>query len=61
MKRLGIGIWEWAGNDQDGVPDVVMAAAGDVPTIEMLAAVDILRCHLPDLKVKWCGSLMSWI
>ena len=48
----GIGIWDWASNDQGTDPDVVMAAAGDVPTLEVLAAVDILRRHLPDLKVR---------
>jgi xylulose-5-phosphate/fructose-6-phosphate phosphoketolase len=48
----GIGIWNWASNDLDREPDVVMAAAGDVPTIEVLAAVDLLRSHLPDLKVR---------
>ena len=48
----GIGIWGWASNDQDGEPDVVMAAAGDVPTLETLAAVDILRQHLPELKIR---------
>lgn len=49
----GIGIWEWASSDTcDGDPDVVMACAGDVPTLETLAAVDILRRHLPDLKVR---------
>ena len=48
----GIGIWEWASNDRDGEPDVVMAAAGDVPTLEVLAAVDLLRKHLPELKVR---------
>ncbi len=47
----GLGIWEWASND-DGDPDVVMAAAGDVPTMEVLAAVDLLRQHLPELKVR---------
>jgi xylulose-5-phosphate/fructose-6-phosphate phosphoketolase len=47
----GIGIWEWASND-DGEPDVVMACCGDVPTLETLAAVDILRQHLPSLKVR---------
>jgi xylulose-5-phosphate/fructose-6-phosphate phosphoketolase len=47
----GIGIWEWASND-DGDPDVVMACCGDVPTLETLAAVDLLRQHLPDLKVR---------
>jgi xylulose-5-phosphate/fructose-6-phosphate phosphoketolase len=48
----GIGIFEWASSDADGEPDVVMAAAGDVPTLETLAAVDLLRTHLPDLKVR---------
>ncbi|WP_455381820.1 phosphoketolase family protein, partial [Salinispira pacifica] len=48
----GIGIWEWASTDQGGEPDVVMACAGDVPTIETLAAVDILRQIFPDLKVR---------
>ncbi|MFZ5524256.1 MAG: phosphoketolase family protein [Pseudomonadota bacterium] len=48
----GIGIWEWASNDQGGEPDVVMAAAGDVPTLEMLAAVHLLRRHAPELKVR---------
>ncbi|GIF45074.1 phosphoketolase family protein [Actinoplanes xinjiangensis] len=47
----GLGIWDWAGND-DGDPDVVLAAAGDVPTCEILAATDLLRRHLPDLKVR---------
>ncbi len=48
----GIGIWEWASNDQGIEPDVVMACAGDVPTLETLAAVDILRQHFPDLKIR---------
>jgi xylulose-5-phosphate/fructose-6-phosphate phosphoketolase len=48
----GIGIWEWAGNDKDAEPDVVMACAGDVPTLEILAAVSILRQNLPDIKVR---------
>ena len=48
----GIGIWDWASNDQDGNPDVVMACAGDVPTLETLAAVDLMRQKLPDLKVR---------
>jgi xylulose-5-phosphate/fructose-6-phosphate phosphoketolase len=48
----GLGIWEWASNDDDGDPDVVMACAGDIPTLETLAAVDILRSRLPDLKVR---------
>lgn len=48
----GIGIWGWASNDQDSEPDVVMACAGDVPTLETLAAVTILREHLPDLRVR---------
>lgn len=48
----GIGIWEWASNDKDGQPDVVMACAGDVPTLETLAAVALLRQHFPELKVR---------
>ncbi|MBH8556172.1 phosphoketolase family protein [Nostocaceae cyanobacterium CENA357] len=48
----GIGIWEWASNDQGSEPDVVMACAGDVPTLETLAAVDILRQNFPELKVR---------
>jgi xylulose-5-phosphate/fructose-6-phosphate phosphoketolase len=49
----GIGIWEWACNDKDGEPDVVMACAGDVPTLEVLAAVDLLRQHAPNIKVRF--------
>ena len=48
----GLGIWEWASNDRGGEPDVVMACCGDVPTLETLAAVDILRQHAPELKVR---------
>lgn len=48
----GIGIWGWASNDQGSEPDVVMACAGDVPTLETLAAVDFLRQNLPDLKIR---------
>ncbi|MGA2709579.1 MAG: phosphoketolase [Steroidobacteraceae bacterium] len=48
----GIGIWQWASNDQQSQPDVVMACAGDVPTLETLAAVTILRDRLPELKVR---------
>ena len=48
----GIGIWEWASNDAGADPDVVMACCGDVPTLEAVAAVDILRRELPDLKVR---------
>jgi len=49
----GIGLWEWACNDQGGEPDVVLAAAGDVPTLEMLAAVDLLRQFAPGLKIRF--------
>jgi xylulose-5-phosphate/fructose-6-phosphate phosphoketolase len=49
---LGIGIWQWASNDQSGEPDVVLACAGDVPTLETLAAVSILRRELPELKIR---------
>ncbi|HEC29505.1 MAG TPA: phosphoketolase family protein [Gammaproteobacteria bacterium] len=48
----GIGVWDWASNDQEDEPDVIMACAGDVPTIETLAAVKILREHLPGLKIR---------
>jgi xylulose-5-phosphate/fructose-6-phosphate phosphoketolase len=48
----GLGIWEWASNDAGSDPDVVMACAGDVPTLETLAAVEILRQHFPDLKIR---------
>ena len=47
----GIGVWDWASNDE-GEPDVVLACAGDIPTLETLAAVDLIRQHLPDLKVR---------
>jgi xylulose-5-phosphate/fructose-6-phosphate phosphoketolase len=50
--EAGIGIWEWASNDRGTEPDVVMACCGDVPTLETLAAVDLLRRHAPDLKVR---------
>lgn len=48
----GIGIWTWASNDEGAEPDVVMACAGDVPTLETLAAVSILRKELPDLRIR---------
>jgi xylulose-5-phosphate/fructose-6-phosphate phosphoketolase len=48
----GIGIWEWASNDKGSEPDVVMACCGDVPTLETLAAVDLLRQHFPELKFR---------
>ena len=48
----GLGLWPWASNDQDGEPDVVMACCGDVPTLETLAAVELLRCQFPDLKIR---------
>jgi xylulose-5-phosphate/fructose-6-phosphate phosphoketolase len=48
----GIGIWEWASTDQNCEPDVVMACAGDVPTLETLAAVDLLRQKFPELKIR---------
>ncbi|NNF96588.1 MAG: phosphoketolase family protein, partial [Halobacteria archaeon] len=49
----GIGIWEWASNDQGTEPDVVMASCGDIPTQESLAAVDLLRQHFPELKIRF--------
>ncbi len=48
----GIGIWDWASNDKGGEPDVVMACCGDVPTLETLAAVDLIHRHLPEIKVR---------
>ncbi|MGZ5475310.1 MAG: phosphoketolase family protein [Thermoanaerobaculia bacterium] len=48
----GVGIWQWASNDEDQEPDVVMACCGDVPTLETLAAVAILRKRIPDLKIR---------
>jgi xylulose-5-phosphate/fructose-6-phosphate phosphoketolase len=49
----GIGIWGWASNDENAEPDVVMASAGDVPTLESLAAVDLLRQHFPDIRIRF--------
>lgn len=51
--EAGIGMWEWACSDSEGEPDVVLAAAGDVPTLEMLAAIDLLRELAPTLKVRF--------
>ncbi|MGY3053729.1 xylulose-5-phosphate/fructose-6-phosphate phosphoketolase [Pedobacter sp. UYEF25] len=48
----GIGIWQWASNDQESEPDVIMACCGDTPTLEVMAAVSILREHLPNLRVR---------
>jgi xylulose-5-phosphate/fructose-6-phosphate phosphoketolase len=48
----GAGIWDWASSDAGGAPDVVMACCGDIPTVEALAAVSLLRTHLPQLKVR---------
>ena len=48
----GLGIWTWASNDEGSEPDVVMACAGDVPTLETLAAVDLLRQHIPELRIR---------
>jgi xylulose-5-phosphate/fructose-6-phosphate phosphoketolase len=50
--RAGMGIWEWASNDHDAEPDVVMASAGDVPTMETIAAVSLLRRYIPSLKIR---------
>ena len=50
--EAGVGIWEWASNDQGGEPDVVMACAGDIPTLETLAAVSMLREFFPELRVR---------
>ncbi len=51
-RQAGIGIWKWASSDGGGEPDVVMACAGDVPTLETLAAVDLLRRELPELRIR---------
>jgi xylulose-5-phosphate/fructose-6-phosphate phosphoketolase len=48
----GIGVWDWASNDDRGEPDVVMACCGDIPTLETVAAVDLIRQRLPQLKVR---------
>jgi xylulose-5-phosphate/fructose-6-phosphate phosphoketolase len=50
--EAGAGIWSWASNDQDAEPEVVLACAGDVPTLETLAAVDLLRQYFPELKMR---------
>jgi xylulose-5-phosphate/fructose-6-phosphate phosphoketolase len=50
--EAGLGIWEWASTDRGGEPDVVLGCAGDVPTLEVLAAASLLREYLPDLKVR---------
>ncbi len=50
--QAGLGIWEWASNDRGSDPDVVMACCGDVPTLETLAAVELIRRHLPEVKVR---------
>jgi xylulose-5-phosphate/fructose-6-phosphate phosphoketolase len=50
--EAGLGIWPWASNDRGGEPDVVMACCGDVPTLETLAAVKLLRQHAPELKIR---------
>jgi xylulose-5-phosphate/fructose-6-phosphate phosphoketolase len=49
---VGAGIWDWASNDQGAEPDVVMACCGDIPTLETLAAVDILRRNIPDIRIR---------
>jgi xylulose-5-phosphate/fructose-6-phosphate phosphoketolase len=51
--KKGLGIWDWASNDQNAEPDVVMATCGDVPTMESLAATALLREHLPDVKIRF--------
>ncbi|PWW04352.1 xylulose-5-phosphate/fructose-6-phosphate phosphoketolase [Hoeflea marina] len=50
--RAGAGIWDWAGSEDGGEPDLVMASAGDVPTLEMMAAVQLLRDAIPDLRIR---------
>jgi xylulose-5-phosphate/fructose-6-phosphate phosphoketolase len=61
----GIGIWDWASNDQGGEPDVVLASAGDIPTQKARAATALLREHFPDLKVRFVNvvdlfQLQDW-
>jgi xylulose-5-phosphate/fructose-6-phosphate phosphoketolase len=53
----GIGIWDWASNDQGGEPDLVMASAGDIPTQEALAAITLLREEFPDLKIRFINVI----
>jgi len=53
----GIGIWDWASNDENGEPDVVMASAGDIPTQEALAATALLRAEFPDLKIRFINVI----
>ncbi len=53
----GLGSWEWASTDDSGDPDVVLACAGDVPTLEALAAADLVRRHLPQLKVRFVNVI----
>ena len=53
----GIGIWDWASNDQGSEPDVVMASAGDIPTQEALAAIQLLRADFPDLKIRYINVI----
>ena len=53
----GIGVWDWASNDEGGEPDVVMASAGDIPTQEALAATDLLRREFPDLKIRFINVI----
>ncbi len=48
----GVGVWEWASNDRGGEPDVVLACCGDTPTLEVLAAAELLRTHIPELRVR---------
>ena len=55
--KAGLGIWQWASNDGGGEPDVVLAAAGDVPTLEALAAAQLLRKLAPDLKLRFVNVM----
>ncbi len=52
-SRVGASAWEWASNDDDGEPDLVLASCGTIPTIELLAAASLLREDVPDLKVRF--------
>ena len=55
--EAGIGIWDWASNDHEYEPDVIMACAGDVPTIEALAALDYLRQQVPEVRIRFVNVL----
>jgi xylulose-5-phosphate/fructose-6-phosphate phosphoketolase len=55
----GISVWPWASNDEGAEPDIVVVSCGDVPTMESLAAVSILREHFPDLKIRMLRACLK--